>query len=294
MVTKAKSVKGSLSAAHYKEKGEKNAVFLCQNQMEAIDYKERYEEMKLLTTLYKGRGGQKPFIEQVISPSIPLSDEELRELAFEYAHRMGFENHQWYAVAHRNTKHSHIHLITNRVGFDGKLMSDSFIGDRSGKVAEQIAKKRGWQQIRGDQNKARRLAISKMVHSIFECSSSWREAKEKAKELGVYLKPQERGGEVIGLRIMPNLEEGKEEENSKIKEYNQNYYGYTLTELQDDISNSENGYKLSELDRKLKVKDLNKLLINNQIKIDYERRREETAKQGDDTERGVRKNYFRR
>ncbi|SDE78498.1 relaxase/mobilization nuclease domain-containing protein [Riemerella columbipharyngis] len=292
MVTKAKSVKGSLSAAHYKEKGEKNAVFLCQNKMDAIDYRERYEEMKLLTTLYKGRGGQKPFIEQVISPSVSLTDDELRELALEYAQKMGFENHQWYAVAHRNTAHPHIHLIANRVGFDGKLMSDSFIGDRSGKVAEQIAKKRGWKQIRGDQNKALRTAISKMVYSIFERSTSWEEAKEKAKELRFYFKTQERNGEVIGLRIMPYLKE--EEEKSKIKEYNQNYYGYTLTSLQDDISNSENGYKLSELDRKLKVKDLNKLLINNQIKKGNERRKQETAEQRDNIERSVRKSYFRR
>lgn len=292
MVTKAKSVKGSLSAAHYKEKGEKNAVFLCQNQMDAIDYRERYEEMKLLTSLYKGRGGQKPFIEQVISPSVFLSNEELRELAQEYAIRMGFENHQWYAVAHRNTGHPHIHMITNRVGFDGKLLSDSFIGDRSGKVAEQISKQKGWKQIRGDQNKARRVAISKMVYSIFERSTSWEDAKTKAKTMGFCLKTQERGGEVIGLRIMLYFEE--KEDKSKIKEYHQNYYGYTLTELQDDISNSENGYKLSELDRKMKVKDLNKILINNQVQQIYERGKGEFPRQDDDNERIVRKNHFRR
>lgn len=294
MVTKAKSVKGSLSAAHYKEKGEKNAVFLCQNKMDAIDYRERYEEMKLLTTLYKGKGGKKFFIEQVISPSVSLNDNELRELAQEYAQRMGFENHQWYAIAHRNTNHPHIHLITNRVGFDGKLMSDSFIGDRSGNVAEQIAKERGWQQIRGNQNKVRRTAIAQMVHSIFEDSCSWSEAKEKAKIMGLYFKTQELGREVIGLRIMPYLEEFEEDERSKIKEYNQSYYGYTLTELQDDISNTENGYKLSELDRKLKVKDLNTILIKNQKHQNNERRNQEAAGQGDDNERSIRKNSFRR
>ena len=41
------------------------------------------------------------------------------------AKEMGFANNQWVAVLHHDTNHQHIHIVANRIGFDGLTVSDS-------------------------------------------------------------------------------------------------------------------------------------------------------------------------
>lgn len=38
---------------------------------------------------------------------------------------MGFENNQYVAISHIDTDHFHLHIVTNRVGYNGKVVSDS-------------------------------------------------------------------------------------------------------------------------------------------------------------------------
>jgi len=39
--------------------------------------------------------------------------------------QLGFENNQYIAIHHIDTDHQHIHIVANRVGFDGKTVRDS-------------------------------------------------------------------------------------------------------------------------------------------------------------------------
>ncbi len=41
------------------------------------------------------------------------------------AKEMGFENNQYIAVSHIDTQHQHLYIVVNRVGYDGKVVSDS-------------------------------------------------------------------------------------------------------------------------------------------------------------------------
>jgi hypothetical protein len=41
------------------------------------------------------------------------------------ARELGFEKNQYLAVLHKDTRHQHLHIVTNRIGFDGKTLSDS-------------------------------------------------------------------------------------------------------------------------------------------------------------------------
>lgn len=38
---------------------------------------------------------------------------------------MGFEKNQYIAVEHIDTNHQHVHIVANRVGFEGGVVSDS-------------------------------------------------------------------------------------------------------------------------------------------------------------------------
>ncbi|QJD97718.1 relaxase/mobilization nuclease domain-containing protein [Mucilaginibacter robiniae] len=41
------------------------------------------------------------------------------------AEKFDFKEHQYVVVAHQDTQHEHLHVVANRIGFDGKTASDS-------------------------------------------------------------------------------------------------------------------------------------------------------------------------
>ena len=56
---------------------------------------------------------------------------------------MGIENTQWSLTQHFDRKHPHAHLIVNRVDKAGDVISDSFIGQRSLKAAQNVERQLG-------------------------------------------------------------------------------------------------------------------------------------------------------
>lgn len=50
---------------------------------------------------------------------------KLAEMARDCAQDLGFSNNQYVAILHKDTAHPHIHIVANRIGFDGKTVSDS-------------------------------------------------------------------------------------------------------------------------------------------------------------------------
>ena len=69
---------------------------------------------------------QKPVyhVSLALPPPEWLWDEQWRSISQRYLEKMGFSNHQYLVVRHADTEHDHIHIIANRVGFDGKCVSD--------------------------------------------------------------------------------------------------------------------------------------------------------------------------
>ena len=59
------------------------------------------------------------------SPEDKLKAGGLNEMIDACARQMGFEKNQFIAVMHKDTKHQHLHIVVNRIGFDGKTLSDS-------------------------------------------------------------------------------------------------------------------------------------------------------------------------
>jgi hypothetical protein len=72
-----------------------------------------------------------------------LKPEDMTRIAYEFARRMGLENHQWIACTHKDTGKPHIHLIANRIGVDGKVFDTTFISNRSARIAEEKSREMG-------------------------------------------------------------------------------------------------------------------------------------------------------
>ena len=59
-----------------------------------------------------------------------ITDEMMKSIAKDYAEKFRLE--QYAVIKHNDAKHEHFHIIGNRVGYDGKTISDQYCGQRAG------------------------------------------------------------------------------------------------------------------------------------------------------------------
>ena len=67
----------------------------------------------------------------------------VRNLASNFAGRMGLTDHQWVAVTHKDTDNMHIHIIANRISLYGKVYDTTFVSNKAARVAEELSRKYG-------------------------------------------------------------------------------------------------------------------------------------------------------
>jgi hypothetical protein len=60
-----------------------------------------------------------------LAPGEVLSKDKLMEIGRECAKEFDVADNQYICVLHKDTKEQHIHIVANRVGFNGKVASDS-------------------------------------------------------------------------------------------------------------------------------------------------------------------------
>ena len=76
-------------------------------------------------------------------PDDNLSTDRLVEFGEEFAKRMGFTNNQMLGAVHNDTDIEHLHLVLNRVKYDGGVVSDNNNYQRAMKVCRQMEKEYG-------------------------------------------------------------------------------------------------------------------------------------------------------
>ena len=67
-----------------------------------------------------------------------LSNEMLVSIAHEYLSALGFTNNQYFIFRHHDAGHPHLHLLVNRICFDGTVVSDSNNYKRSEAVLRRL------------------------------------------------------------------------------------------------------------------------------------------------------------
>lgn len=67
-----------------------------------------------------------------------LSNDKMKQIGLEYLHANGFTQHQYILFRHYDASHPHLHILVNRIGYDGKVLSDSNDFARSEKVLRQL------------------------------------------------------------------------------------------------------------------------------------------------------------
>jgi len=86
----------------------------------------------------------------------------MQQVASEYVQGMGLDKSQYVVIRHRDTDHSHFHIIANRVASDGQTVSDSHNYSRSEKLLRQIEQRH---QLTPMQEQDQRLKIEHLPES---------------------------------------------------------------------------------------------------------------------------------
>lgn len=76
-----------------------------------------------------------------------LDKARLVSIAEDCAEDLGFEKNQYIVIAHRDTGHQHIHIVANRVSFDGKTVKDNHNYRKMAVYCRKMEEKHGLKKV---------------------------------------------------------------------------------------------------------------------------------------------------
>jgi hypothetical protein len=88
-----------------------------------------------------------------------LDSEKMKAIAQDWIRGMNLENTQYAVIRHTDTDHPHFHIIANRVGNDGRAISDSHNYARSQKLLRQLELKHELSVVE-EQKQQQRLSLA--------------------------------------------------------------------------------------------------------------------------------------
>lgn len=93
-------------------------------------------------------GKEKAVFHGILSfyPGENLPDQKMVEIAKEYLEKSGIQNTQYSITKHTDKKHIHLHIIANMVNNKGESISDSWLGSRARRVAQELTIKHDLKQ----------------------------------------------------------------------------------------------------------------------------------------------------
>ena len=76
-------------------------------------------------------------------PGDKLTDTELTDIAREYMQQLGYGEQPYIIFKHEDIERSHVHIVSVRVGLDGKRLNNDYIHRRSKRITTALEKKYG-------------------------------------------------------------------------------------------------------------------------------------------------------
>jgi hypothetical protein len=178
-----------------------------------------------------------------VNDAAKLNDEVMVMLAKEYMQRMKIQDTQYLIVKHRDKDHPHIHIVYNRVGNNGKTISDNFQKQRNVQVAKELTLKHGLYMSPGKErvNRQQLKGEDKIKYELFDAIKA---ASKKVKNINDLKQVLAKQGIVTHLKFKSGT-----------------------TEVQGiSFSKGEYKFKGSEIDRSLSYAKLNQAIEQQQVK----------------------------
>ena len=172
------------------------------------------------------------------------------------------DNHQYLIVKHSD-KHPHYHIVVNRVGMDGKVLSDSYTKNRLEVAIDKAEKKYGLDNSLAEKRrfifKENEKGYENVIKQATVKKDVIKEPKDKAKSLGNKKEfIQDKINEALQQKRVTTPEELKGElQKNKINfEYKSNSKGLAQTSFKVDkvsFKGSQLSFKASVIDKQLKA-----------------------------------------
>ncbi len=131
-ITIGKSFRGCLLYCLQDKLEEQKQTPLMERRAEVILYNRCYGNDKELIRQFNEVRQLNPKLAKPVlhitlglAPGEKLPSGKLQEIAEDCAKEMGFSNNQFVAILHKDTGHQHLHIVANRIDFNGKTLSDS-------------------------------------------------------------------------------------------------------------------------------------------------------------------------
>src|SRR5690606_11609169 len=93
-------------------------------------------------------------------PGEDLPNEKMKQIGLDYLEANGFTQHQFIMFRHYDADHPHLHILVNRIGYDGSVVSDSNDFARSEKILRELENKYNLTQVPSSKE-AKMRAITK-------------------------------------------------------------------------------------------------------------------------------------
>lgn len=127
-----KSFKGCLLYCLEDKKMEQSQQLVMKNRAEVLvsnlcfgNNKELIQQFNEVRALNSNLSKPVLHITLSLNPGENLLREKLVDMVEDCARQMGFEKNQYTAIHHNDTNHQHLHIVANRVGFDGRTVKDN-------------------------------------------------------------------------------------------------------------------------------------------------------------------------
>lgn len=207
MIAVAQSISHGANAIGYAAQ-KQGAVEIDRNNVIGENGKKIAKEFRVFQNL--NARCQRNTISIVLSPSIPvgkqLTNDDFKNLSDDFLSRMNLKENQSITFLHRDTDHLHLHIFVNRINYRGRAYKDHFISKKAQRLAESMAKARGFQTAKEIQieKEMRFRAQIKEAHGKISPQTPRNifEYAEMMKQFGIHCKlKQASDGKVVGLKF---------------------------------------------------------------------------------------------
>ncbi|WP_081209187.1 relaxase/mobilization nuclease domain-containing protein [Salegentibacter sediminis] len=230
MIGKGHAIAGTKVSISYGWNQGKEAEIVLREYVSGDTPAEIAEEFKIIQS--QNERCNKNTLSFIVSPTIEdgknLNNKDLEELARKFLKEMKLQDHQSIGFVHRDKAHTHLHIYTNRIGFDGKAYNDSFIGKRSQIAAENVAKELGFTRVKEvQQGKLQELkGLRQEIKRIHD-----RVLQTKPKSLDDYINKMK----TYKVEVIPTINKA-----NKLQGFRMEYNGVNLKASEIDRSMSGN------------------------------------------------------
>lgn len=135
-----------------------------------------------------------------------LTDEKMVRIAREYMDKMGYGNTQYIIVKHTDKPHPHVHLVMNRIGYDGNVIKDSFEKRHNERICELLTKRYGLHISEGKE-RVNRESLREPDKTRYEIYDALKDAAGHCRNWNELKAGLSRSGIGVGFKYRSGLEQ---------------------------------------------------------------------------------------